>query len=723
MAVGEADSTWSPLVKGGQVFRMAGWAETFDVESQRLMVWSPLLLVVGIWTYFSLGREPPSFLALALVILCGAALLWPRTAQGAKIAVIVALGFAAAQLRTQWIATPLLRAYSPMQTITGHVVDVDVRSKLRFSLTLEIIEAIGLPKAERPTRVLVQISGKHLAPHVGDTVGLTADLAPLPRPAQPGGFDYGRQLYFQSIGAVGRSKSDVVILNETVPWRFGLRRSFHDLRAAIGGRVRNAIRGPLGSFADAVITGERASIPRSMNESLQASGLFHILSISGLHMALVAGGAFWMLRALLALSPRLALQYPIKKWAASFAILVGLLYMLLADSGAATERSFIMIAVVFFAVLVDRPALSLHNLALAAVLILLWSPEQALAASFQMSFMAVMGLAAFFVWWKKLVPAPTKLNRGGYVAHWARRIALGSAASLATSLVAGSLSGIPAMHHFGRLAPYGVVANALALPIVSLVVMPAAMASVILMPLGLEVIPLKFMGWGLQGVMLVSDWVARLPGAGVRLPLIDMNVAAALALAAALLFLPITRLRMLAIPFAVLAIVLLTRGAPQPLLLVDERAGNVALLTGEGLVPASPKQGAASVSRWLTQAGDNAGLKTAVKREGWTCSLALCEARQAGLKIAFILKQPLGMQRCPSADILVSQEPLRRRCRGSKATIDRFDVWRNGAYAVFADGRIEHVRTQQGLRPWVFEPRARSKPETLTFNHRPSANP
>jgi competence protein ComEC len=708
MAVGEADSTWSPPVKGGQLFRLAGWAEAFDIESQRLMVWTPLLLVVGIWTYFSLTREPPAYLGLALVILCGAALLWPRTARSAKVIVIIALGFAAAQLRTQWVATPLLRAYSPMQTITGHVVDVDVRSKLRFSLTLEITEAIGLPEAERPARVLIQITGKHLTPHVGDTVRLTADLAPLPRPAQPGGFDYGRQLFFQSIGAVGRSKTDLALLNENVPWRFALRRGFHDLRAAIGGRVRQAIRGPIGSFADAVITGERASIPRSMNESLQASGLFHILSISGLHMALVAGGAFWMLRALLALSPRLALQYPIKKWAAGFAIVVGLLYMLLADSGAATERSFIMIAVVFFAVLVDRPALSLHNLALAAVLILLWSPEQALAASFQMSFMAVMGLAAFFVWWKKLVPSPTKLNRGSFVAHWTRRIALGSAASLATSLVAGSLSGIPAMHHFGRLAPYGVVANALALPIVSLIVMPAAMASVILMPLGLEVVPLKFMGWGLQGVMLVSDWVANLPGAGQRLPLIDVNIAAALALAAAFLFLPITRLRMLAVPFAVLAFALLWRGSEKALLLIDERAGNVALVTEPGLVPASPKQGAASVSRWLTQAGDTTGFKNAAKREGWTCSAVLCEANQAGFKIAFILKQPLGIQHCPNADILVSQEPLRRRCKGTKVTIDRFDVWRNGAYAVLVDGRVEHVRQAQGLRPWVYEPRART---------------
>ncbi len=709
MAVVEADSTWSAPVKGGRAFALSAWADAFDIESQRLMVWSPLLLVVGIWTYFSLSREPPGFLALCLAALCVAALLWSRTSPLFKVLAIVVLGFAAAQLRTQWIATPLLRAYSPLQQLTGHVVDVDVRSKLRFSLLLEVTTAPGLPDIERPRRVLIQVTGKHIAPHVGDSVRLTADLAPLPRPAQPGGFDYGRQLYFQSIGAVGRSKTDIVIADDPVPWRFALRRGFHGLRSAIGGRVREAIPGPLGSFADAVITGERASIPRSMNESLQASGLFHILSISGLHMALVVGGAFWMLRAALALSSTLALTYPIKKWAAGSAIFVGLLYMLLADSGAATERSFIMIAVVFFAVLVDRPALSLHNLALAAVLILLWSPEQALAASFQMSFMAVMGLAAFFKWWQKIVPEPMGLNQGGIIARWLRRMAIGSAASLATSLVAGSLSGIPAMHHFGRLAPFGVVANALALPIVSLIVMPAAMASVLLMPIGLEVVPLKLMGWGLRGVMLVSDWVASWPGAGLRFPLIDSAVAAALALAAAFLFLPITRVRLLSIPLLLLAGGLFFTAVDKPVLLVDERAGNVALVTTEGLVPAHAKQAAASVSRWLTQAGDNVGFKVAVKRPGWTCATSLCEAKAGTTTITFLLKQAVGFPRCPTTDVLVSQEPLRRRCKGTKVTIDRFDVWRNGAYAVFADGHLEHVRGEQGSRPWVYEPRARAK--------------
>jgi competence protein ComEC len=398
MAVVEADSTWTPPVKGGRWFGLSAWMEALSLESQRLTVWSPLLLVIGIWCYFSLNREPPHWLALPLATICIVGIVSGRLATVAKICAIIVLGFSAAQLRTQWVSTPLLRAYSPAQNISGTVVDVDVRSRQRFTMIIEIRDAAGLPTLERPKRVFLNMTGKNVAPHVGDVIRLTADLAPLPRPSQPGAFDYGRQLYFQSIGATGRSKTGVEILPEAPSWRYFVRRSFHTLRSAIGERVKAAIPGPVGSFADALITGERATIPRAMNESLQASGLFHILSISGLHMALVAGGAFWVIRALLAFSSRLTALYPIKKWSAAFAIFIGLLYMLLADSGAATERSFIMIAVVFFAVLVDRPALSMHNLALAGVLILLWSPEQALAASFQMSFMAVMGLASFLGW-------------------------------------------------------------------------------------------------------------------------------------------------------------------------------------------------------------------------------------------------------------------------------------------------------------------------------------
>ncbi len=220
MALNAADSTWMAPVKGGRWGSVSSWTDAFAVEGQRLTVWSPLLLVLGIWGYFALSREPPLWLALPLGIACVVGVLSGRLVLAARVVAIIALGFAAAQLRAQWVATPLLRAYAPGQVISGYVADVDVRSRQRFTMVIAVRDTDKLPEAERPRRIFVTVTGKHKPPHVGDVVRMTADLAPLPRPAQPGAFDYGRQLYFQSIGAVGRSKTGVEVLAETPSWRF-----------------------------------------------------------------------------------------------------------------------------------------------------------------------------------------------------------------------------------------------------------------------------------------------------------------------------------------------------------------------------------------------------------------------------------------------------------------------------------------------------------------------
>jgi competence protein ComEC len=708
MAVSLADSTWGEEVKGGGL--KPELARMWELEKQRLAIWSPLFLVTGIWGYFSLAQEPPITLAAA-ALLFAALIIWRW--RGNKALIILAIGvagFGLAKVRAEWIGTALLNAYVAEVTVTGWVSDIDHRGKLNRILIVDIETAQGLPPDEVPRSVRLRATvkpGRDL--RIGDHVALTASLSPLPRPLAPGAFDYGRQLYFQGVGAVGRAKGSIAVEEGTVVWSYKLRRIFHDLRSAIGERVHAVIKGPLGSFAEALITGERASIPKSLNSSLQASGLFHILSISGLHMSLVAGGAFWVIRAALALVPKLALLYPIKKWAAAGAMFVGLLYMLLADSGAATERSFIMIAVVFFAVLVDRPAISLHNLAVAAIIILLTEPEQALSASFQMSFMAVMGLAAFFPAFEAFTSRFGPQARHGLAGQWMRRLVLLVLASIATSLIAGTLSSIPAAHHFGRIAPFAVISNALVLPIVGLVVMPMAMLGVFLMPLGLEALPLKIMELGLQGVVWISDWVASWPAAQSLWPLLPVQAAVLLSLAAVLVCLSASRLRWLAVPCVALAALFVT---PQkPLLLFDERGANVALLTEAGYVPAAAKGASYSAGRWLQQAGDDASVAETAKRAGWSCNAGTCNAKEQGVTISYLQRSVEHNMTCPVADILLAEFPLRRRCKGKRVTIDRFDVWRNGAHAVYTVGnslKVTTAREMQGARPWVYAPRARN---------------
>jgi len=712
MAMWGADSTGAEVVKGDGVplLRRVGGllTELGEQEGHRLTVWAPLLLVCGIWSYFALTREPPLALPVILIVVA-AVLLWRKPGSlMIRLICIIAAGFVLAQVRTHWVATPLLRAYVPQTQIEGRVADVDRRSARRAELVVDVISASGLPDGERPRRLRLDLFGGADLPKIGDRISGTARLFPNPMPVSPGSFDFGRSLFFQSIGGTGSFKGGIVINDDPAPLRYQLRRSFHALRGLIGMRIRSVIEGPLGSFADALITGERAQIPRSMNDSLQASGLFHILSISGLHMALVAGGAFWFIRALLALSPTLALTRPIKAWAAGAALLVALFYMLLADSGAATERSFIMVAIVLFAVMVNRPALSLHNLAIAAIFILVLAPEQAVAASFQMSFLAVMGLAAFFEWWNGRAAREYRPGRG-WVARGGRWLVLLVIASLLTSLIAGGLSGIAAAHHFGRIAPYGIAANALALPVVSLVVMPSALAATLLMPLGLDYPFLWAMGRGLEVVMWISDWVASWPHASLTLPLLPAPVAAALALAAAFACMAQSALRWLCIPALVLAAVFgATRATPD--LLIDERARTVAARdAGRHLVPLDVKARYLPVTRWLREAGQPERVGVAAKRALWNCTGSVCSAEVRGKRVTFLQSSAELAKPCPRSDILIAQYPLRRSCRGALLTVDRFDVWRHGAYAVFIaqDVSVETVRGTQGYRPWTWQPRSR----------------
>jgi competence protein ComEC len=707
MAVWQGDSTGVGGVNVANA--LSRLRADFSDEARRLVVWTPVLLVFGIWAYFGLSTEP-SRLALFVVLLVAAILLWLGRSNRAVMAIgLVLLGFGLAKLRMDWVATPLVRAYSANVQLTGIVSEIERRGPVRHIAAVDVISAQGVAPDEVPRRVRLQMNIRGAAPQVGDTVQGEAVLLPLPLPVAPGAFDYGRSLYFQSIGATGRMTGEVRVLQDAAPWNYRLRRGFHDLRRGIGDRVRAVIPGPLGAFADALITGERAAIPREMNNSLQVSGLFHILSISGLHMAMVVGSSFWVIRALLALHEGLALRWPIKKWAASAAIVVGAFYMLLADSGAATERSFIMVAVMLFAVLVDRPAVSLRNLAIAAVLILAFAPEQAIQASFQMSFLAVMGLAGFFEWWNSR-QQNFESRKVGFVWRWSRKLLLLVLASLITSVIAGGLSGIAAAHHFGRIAPFGVVANALALPVVSIVIMPSALLSVLAMPFGMERLPLLVMEQGLRLLMIISDWVAGWPKAGVLMPLLSAPVAALLAIAAACIAIGRSWVKVLAVPAFVLAMWFgLTPQTHD--ILIDERVRTVAARNEAGeLVPLTGKMPSFAIGRWLSADGDQSSPRKAGMRKLWSCSASTCRATVQAKSVVVLKGQGPWIGECPKADILIAQFPLRRRCKGKDLTVDRFDVWRNGSYSISLDGIVvtKTARGEQGARPWQVTPRARS---------------
>lgn len=284
--------------------------------------------------------------------------------------------------------------------------------------------------------------------------------------------------------------------------------------------------------------------------------------------------------------------------------------------------------------------------------------------------------------------------------------------SLVTSFIAGAGSSLPAAYHFGRLSPYGVLANGLAIPVVGLVIMPAALVSVLLMPLGLDWLPLQVMAKGLELLTLVSDRVAALPGADSILARPAALSVAVMAAGFVWLGLMSGGARWAGLPLLAVGAALALNPGPIPDLLVSRAGENVALLNADGLlVPASPRRARFSVEKWLAAAGEEASPAEAARRSGWTCSATHCRAAVKGRQVLYVSGGEDQRVACRGIDILVTDFPLRGACPSVPTRIDRFDLWRNGAHALYLDGggvRIETARESQGARPWVVTPQPRA---------------
>jgi competence protein ComEC len=468
---------------------LATSARALEAERDRWILWVPVLFGGGILFYFALADEPAVRLALALLLGALGLSLAVRHARlglclgGAALA--FASGFAVAKLRTEIVRAPVLAHEIRYAEVAGFVETHELRDKGRARITLRVLSLDALGPDETPYRVRISMPQAYAAKaRIGEAVTLRATLQPPPEPVEPGAFDFARQAWFARLGATGYAKSKVAPLAgaPAPPWDLSAWSQVDALRAAINGRIRTALPGETGEIAVALITGERGGISEKVAESMRDSGLTHILSISGLHI--MAGTVFWLARALLALVPWLALRYPIKKWAAAAALGAATFYLVLSGAAVPTVRSWIKMSIVLVAVMLERPAITMRNVALAALAILVVSPESLFDPSFEMSFAAVVGLVALYEWLsnrqrdglRDASPVWRSVHRGAILA--------GGAA--ATTLVAGTAIAPFALYHFHRMTHYGLVANLLAAPLVSILIMPMAVLSLAVMPLGLE---------------------------------------------------------------------------------------------------------------------------------------------------------------------------------------------------------------------------------------------
>jgi competence protein ComEC len=668
----------------------------------------------GVGLYFAFSYEPPLTLAFGVFIGCLSARMLARSQLFAflltSILLCMSAGFLAAKVRTAVMAAPIIERHGAYD-FEGFVESFDRQTakRARAVIRLSSMKLENAEITERAFRIRVSVRGDQtLRP--GNAVKMRAILGPPPEPVMPGGYDFARMSYYQGIGASGYSLTKPEVLEDReLPMDMKLRTRLADLRAQIGLRITSMLPGQTGEVAAALAVGQTAGLDETAMDDLRGSGLAHVISISGLHMSLVAGTVFWFLRWTLALFPSIALRYSVRALAGGAALVCVTIYLALSGASIAAVRSYLMIAVVFLAILLNRPALSLRNVAVAGLLILIVLPDSLIDISFQMSFAATAALIAGYERFGRYLHFEARSVRERLT--WQPVYVIGGV--LVTTGTAGLAVEPFSAYHFHNLTSYAALGNLLGGPPIDLLVMPAMVVALIAMPFGLDEWPLKVMGFGIDAMMAIAKYVAALPGALVAVPAFPF--AALLVIILGGLWLIIWRGRWRLLGLGVIgAGVAMTSIHDKTDIIVDRDAKVVAVRDKNGKLQA-PKSRRAyyQLAQWLKADGDNRKPKDASTGAGWQCDAYSCLSLVKGQLLSFIAKPDAIHDDCQRASIMVAPMDIRQSCPAPKIILDRGMLWEKGAsvIAVTESGLVLTVASEKrGVRPWSPE---RRRKETI----------
>jgi competence protein ComEC len=473
--------------------------------------------------------------------------------------------------------------------LTGRVIEMEHQPNGRVRLTIDVIATEDPMLRYAPERVRVSARTVPAGVRSGTVVSGVARLQPPTGPVRPGSYDFSFESYFNGIGASGFFLSGPAPVDPPAPPTLAARFSaaVKNARATLAGRIRDRIGGVEGEIAAALVVGVRAGIPESVNEAMRRSGLAHILSISGLHMALVAATIMAALRGGMALFPEFSSRRPVKKYAAFISLVAIAAYLFISGGEVAAQRSFIMLAVMLTAVIFDRAALSMRNLAIATILVVAWSPHEAVGPSFQMSFAATVALIGAYSAWSERRRRPGGPPRGAFPFRVARKGLSHVTGLVMTSLIAGAATTLYGAYHFQRVSPLSLGANLAAMPAVSGIVMPFAVMGMVAMPFGLDGPFFDIMGKGITAMIAVAEWFSqRSPIDGVCIIPPAAVVILTVALVVATLF--TTWLRLAAVPLLALGLLSIA-GREIPDVLISEDGRVVALRLDDGAACGGPR--------------------------------------------------------------------------------------------------------------------------------------
>lgn len=480
--------------------------EYFLSERQRWSFWFPVLFGFGIGLYFSLPFEPSIWWTLwvieALIVLA----IFCRFDYNKLFVLgaisLIVFGFANIQLKSLYLSRIKPLEAEKVVYLQGQIAQKDFNAR-------------GLPRyilhdiKDFDDNPLLQTAKISMSSHynnfdVGRCIEVVAKIMPPLKTVFVGGFQFERKSFFEGLQANGYALSpayevDCLVLKNNL---------FANLRSKIIARINQVLPKSEAGIVAAIIAGEKGKISGSIINQYRDSGLAHFLSISGLHMSMIAGLMFLLIRYMLVFIPQISLRFNIKKISAVFAIFISIFYLGISGAYVPTQRAFIMTFIVLLGLLFDRKAISQKTISIAAFIILIIAPEVLISASFQMSFGAVIALVAFY---ERFAGSIHRFSsRFGFIAVYIIGI-------LAADFIA-SLATLPfAIYHFNRIAIYTTLGNLLAGPIIGLIIMPGVLISLLFMPFGLDVWPLKIVGLGVSKVNQITGFVSHFDYAGFQI--------------------------------------------------------------------------------------------------------------------------------------------------------------------------------------------------------------
>ncbi len=700
-----------------------GLAEAFQNEQERWFLFLPVFLGAGIAIYFALTTEPswsltlaiaaaPVMIWLAIGYRCGFDHILIPFALGL---VMLGAGWSLAKIRTINVSAPVIGQTLKGNILEGRIASIDpgpARKGVRWIVAPTHISSLALDELPRKIRLKVKPFKERALFQTGDRIRVKVLLFPPPGPALPGGYDFARALWFERIGGTAVTLASPQqlardILQEGLWLRLaafldrGRNTIAEKIMAGAGDKASRDARG----IAVALIVGKRGFIPDSARNLLRDTGLAHILAISGLHMAALAGTLYFVVRALLAFFPALALRYPIKKWAILPALIGSMVYFVLAGGSVATQRAFIMFFIAGLAVLVGAQVVTMRNVILAALVILMLTPESLFHAGFQLSFAATMAIVAAYE------VISLRARRSAFDSSYIllRRKVFRAVLTLAlTSLAAWSATAPLAITHFNRIAVFpALIANLSVLPLFTIWIMPAIVVALGLMPFGLDEPVLVFLTLGIETIIGIVRLITEYIGSAQLTASLPQSVFILYVVGGLWLCLWRTRWRWLGLAPLVFAVGQgLLLKAERFDLLVAREGNMIALRDVDGRLYPSSRAGHWTLTQWLRNDGDQRSAWRAYDQKKFSCTPAGCISMMARRPKVLWLRDPASAQArslCQNADIVIFARPTPKSlCASAPLRITFEDILRDGAHGVIfkQEGFVVH-KARRGDRFWI----------------------